>query len=154
MFCLRAPLCFTRHGWAGNAVLEVTLLNNEHGFKFEEYGASITVRRTIKQPSGGGFELLDHDRTVGQQSRCREIFFTVFWLGLRTTLGTSVELLEPSLSMHIAVDCCRLLFSYFTYVRGLEAQFFYSSVRHACNGFLPSFLPSLLSSFGSMLGWK
>lgn len=56
--------CFIRHGWEGDAVVEVTLLNDEHGFNFEEYGASITIRRTIKQPSGGGFELLDHDGKV------------------------------------------------------------------------------------------
>ncbi len=54
-----------RHGWAGDAVVEVTLLNNEHGFNFEEYGSSITVRRTIRQPSGGGFELRGHDGQVG-----------------------------------------------------------------------------------------
>ncbi|CBJ48924.1 smc-like protein [Ectocarpus siliculosus] len=55
---------FIRHGWKGDAVLEVTLLNTEHGFMFEEYGESITIRRTIKQPSGGGFALLGHDRKV------------------------------------------------------------------------------------------
>ncbi|CAN0515788.1 unnamed protein product, partial [Ectocarpus sp. 12 AP-2014] len=38
---------FIRHGWKGDAVLEVTLLNDVHGFKFEEYGESITIRRTI-----------------------------------------------------------------------------------------------------------
>jgi len=61
---IRASLCPTRHGWKGDAVLAVTLLNSEHGYKFDEYGASITVRRTIKQPSGGGYELLDHDGKV------------------------------------------------------------------------------------------
>lgn len=59
------PLIFDpRHGWKGDAVLEVTLLNNKHGFKFEEYGTSITVRRTIKRPSGGGFALLAQDGEV------------------------------------------------------------------------------------------
>ena len=69
-----------RDGWEGDAIIEVTLLNNEHGFKFEEYGASITVRRTIKQPSGGGFQLLDHagkvrischDLVPANRHRCR-----------------------------------------------------------------------------------
>lgn len=45
-------------------MLEVTLLNDVHGFMFEEYGESITIRRTIKQSSGGGFALLGHDRKV------------------------------------------------------------------------------------------
>lgn len=45
--------------------MEVTLLNSSEGFKFEEYGESITVQRTIRQPSGGGFALLDHDGKVG-----------------------------------------------------------------------------------------
>lgn len=53
-----------RHGATGDAVLEVTLLNNEAGFKFDEYGKSITVRRTIKQPTGGGFALLSEDMAV------------------------------------------------------------------------------------------
>lgn len=53
-----------RHGWKGDAILEVTLLNTEHGFKFEEYGESITIRRTIKQPSGGGFALVGADGEV------------------------------------------------------------------------------------------
>lgn len=42
----------------------MTLLNNEHGFKYDEYGDSITVRRTIKQPSGGGYALLDQNGEV------------------------------------------------------------------------------------------
>lgn len=53
-----------RHGWDGDAILDVTLLNNDQGFKYEQYGDSITVRRTIKQPSGGGYSLLAHDGTV------------------------------------------------------------------------------------------
>lgn len=53
-----------RHGWDGDAILEVTLLNNSDGFKFEEYGESITIRRTIKRPSGGGFILLDSSGEV------------------------------------------------------------------------------------------
>ena len=53
-----------RHGWPGDAVLEVTLYNNQHGFRYEEYGDSITVRRTIKQPSGGSFALIGHDKAV------------------------------------------------------------------------------------------
>ncbi|CAM9279674.1 unnamed protein product, partial [Laminaria digitata] len=36
---------FIRHGWTGDAVVEVTLRNNSQGFKFDEYGSSITVRR-------------------------------------------------------------------------------------------------------------
>lgn len=55
--------CF-RHGWDGDAILEVTLLNNEDGFKYERYGDSITIRRTIKQPSGGSFTLLAHTGKV------------------------------------------------------------------------------------------
>lgn len=53
-----------RHGWPGDAVLEVTLYNNQHGFRYEKYGDSITVRRTIKQPSGGSFALIGHDKAV------------------------------------------------------------------------------------------
>eukprot|EP00903_Cladosiphon_okamuranus_P016265 g15001.t1 len=60
---------FIRHGWKGDAVLEVTLLNNEHGFKFDEYGDSITVRRTIKQPSGGGYALLDQNGEIKSRDR-------------------------------------------------------------------------------------
>eukprot|EP00752_Nemacystus_decipiens_P012920 g11434.t1 len=60
---------FIRHGWKGDAVLEVTLLNNEHGFKFEEYGTSITVRRTIKQPSGGGFALISQDGDIKSRDK-------------------------------------------------------------------------------------
>lgn len=71
--CLFCCLCdsfgdtcclFERHGWQGDAALEVTLLNDKYGFKFEEYGSSITVRRTIRRPSGGAFELLGHDKKV------------------------------------------------------------------------------------------
>ncbi len=47
----------------------MTLLNNEHGFKYDEYGASITVRRTIKQPTGGGYELLDHEGKVKDKDK-------------------------------------------------------------------------------------
>lgn len=57
-------LFFFRHGWDGDAILEVTLLNNEHGFKYDQYGSSITIKRTIRQPSGGGFSLLAHDGAV------------------------------------------------------------------------------------------
>ena len=53
-----------RHGWKGDATLDVTLLNTPDGFKYDEYGQSITIRRTIKQPSGGGFELISHDGEV------------------------------------------------------------------------------------------
>lgn len=78
--------CFIRHGWKGDAVLAVTLLNNEHGFKYDEYGASITVKRTIKQPSGGGYELLDHDGKVNVKVGQRSCFGTTrypcyCWLG-------------------------------------------------------------------------
>ncbi|CAM9327713.1 unnamed protein product, partial [Ectocarpus sp. 8 AP-2014] len=58
-----------RHGWKGDAILEVTLLNDISGFKFEEYGESITVRRTIKQPSGGGIALLGHDRQIKSRDK-------------------------------------------------------------------------------------
>ncbi|CBJ48925.1 smc-like protein [Ectocarpus siliculosus] len=60
---------FIRHGWKGDAVLEVTLLNTEHGFMFEEYGESITIRRTIKQPSGGGFALVGADGAVKSKEK-------------------------------------------------------------------------------------
>ncbi|CAM9205870.1 unnamed protein product, partial [Hapterophycus canaliculatus] len=60
---------FIRHGWQGDAVLEVTLLNDKAGFKFAEYGSSITVRRTIRRPSGGAFELLSHDKKVKSRDR-------------------------------------------------------------------------------------
>ncbi|CAM9332422.1 unnamed protein product, partial [Ectocarpus fasciculatus] len=60
---------FIRHGWKGDAVLEVTLLNNVFGFKFDEYGESITIRRTIKQSGAGGFTLLGHDRKVKSTNR-------------------------------------------------------------------------------------
>eukprot|EP00752_Nemacystus_decipiens_P012922 g11436.t1 len=60
---------FIRHGWKGDAVIEVTLLNNKYGFKFEEYGDSITVRRTIKQPSGGSFALLGRDKVVKSRDK-------------------------------------------------------------------------------------
>lgn len=45
-------------------MVQVTLLNNSQGFKFEDYGESITVKRTIKQPSGGSFALIGHDGEV------------------------------------------------------------------------------------------
>lgn len=54
-----------RHGCKGDAVVEVTLLNTMNGFKFDDYGDSITVRRTIKPNGGGGFALLGHDGMVG-----------------------------------------------------------------------------------------
>lgn len=57
-------VCLFRHGWKGDAVLEVTLLNDMYGFKFDDYGESITIRRTIKQSGAGGFTLLGHDRKV------------------------------------------------------------------------------------------
>ncbi|CAM9332494.1 unnamed protein product [Ectocarpus fasciculatus] len=60
---------FIRHGWKGDAILEVTLLNTEHGFKFEEYGESITIRRTIKQPSGGGFALVGADGEIKSKEK-------------------------------------------------------------------------------------
>ncbi|CAM9711696.1 unnamed protein product [Scytosiphon promiscuus] len=60
---------FIRHGWQGDAVLEVTLLNDKYGFKFDEYGSSITVRRTIRQPNGSTFELLSHDKKVKSRDR-------------------------------------------------------------------------------------
>lgn len=56
-----------RHGWEGDAVVQVTLLNNSQGYKFDEYGESITVKRTIKKPSGGGFALISHDGQVSAQ---------------------------------------------------------------------------------------
>lgn len=55
-----------RHGWEGDAIVQVTLLNNSQGYKFDEYGDSITVKRTIKQPSGGGFALISHDGQVSE----------------------------------------------------------------------------------------
>ncbi|CAM9671007.1 unnamed protein product [Ascophyllum nodosum] len=60
---------FIRHGWKGDATLDVTLLNTPDGFKYDEYGQSITIRRTIKQPSGGGFELISHDGEVKSKAK-------------------------------------------------------------------------------------
>lgn len=37
-----------RHGWEGDAEVEVKLLNAKDGHDFEKYGASITIRRVIK----------------------------------------------------------------------------------------------------------
>lgn len=42
-------------------------MNKIDGFKFGEYGDSITIRRTIKPNGGGGFELLGHDRKVSHR---------------------------------------------------------------------------------------
>lgn len=56
-----------RRGWDGDAVVQVTLHNNSEGHDFDEYGSSITVRRTIKQSGGSEFTLIGHDGQVSAQ---------------------------------------------------------------------------------------
>lgn len=59
-----------RHGWSGDAELDVTLLNAEDGYKYEEYGDCVTVRRTIKRPNGGGYSLIGADGSVRAHRVC------------------------------------------------------------------------------------
>ncbi|KAG5192145.1 P-loop containing nucleoside triphosphate hydrolase protein [Tribonema minus] len=53
-----------RHGWGGDAEVEVKMLNTPDGHKFDVYGQSITVRRVIKRGASAVVELLSHDGTV------------------------------------------------------------------------------------------
>lgn len=64
VMCLMTRYFGGRHGWKGDACLEVTLLNTEDGFKHELYGDSITIQRTIRAPSGGSFALIGADGKV------------------------------------------------------------------------------------------
>eukprot|EP00611_Tribonema_gayanum_P020504 TRINITY_DN3754_c0_g3_i3.p1 TRINITY_DN3754_c0_g3~~TRINITY_DN3754_c0_g3_i3.p1 ORF type:complete len:1163 (-),score=551.53 TRINITY_DN3754_c0_g3_i3:437-3868(-) len=53
-----------RHGWGGDAEVEVKMLNTPDGHKFDVYGQSITVRRVIKRGASAVVELLSHDGRV------------------------------------------------------------------------------------------
>lgn len=52
-------------GWQGDAELSVQLLNDKHGYRFDTYGASITVKRVIRRDAQSLLYLLDdHGKTV------------------------------------------------------------------------------------------
>lgn len=53
-----------RHGWKGDAYVQVTLSNTRDGFKFDEFGCSISVKRIITQAGGGRFKLIGEDKKV------------------------------------------------------------------------------------------
>lgn len=54
-----------RHGWKGDAYVQVTLSNTRDGFKYDEFGCSITVKRIITHAGGGRFKLIGEDKKVG-----------------------------------------------------------------------------------------
>ncbi len=52
-----------RAGWEGDAEISITL-ENDDGYKYEEFGNEITVRRTISRGKGGGFSMLNYKGQV------------------------------------------------------------------------------------------
>ncbi|KAG5192144.1 RecF/RecN/SMC [Tribonema minus] len=47
-----------RHGWAGDAEVEVKLRNTPDGYRFKKFGASITILRTIKRGAPATIKLI------------------------------------------------------------------------------------------------
>eukprot|EP00611_Tribonema_gayanum_P020500 TRINITY_DN3754_c0_g1_i1.p2 TRINITY_DN3754_c0_g1~~TRINITY_DN3754_c0_g1_i1.p2 ORF type:complete len:1140 (+),score=508.08 TRINITY_DN3754_c0_g1_i1:127-3546(+) len=72
--CLGASARFThrarkledliRHGWAGDAEVEVKLRNTPDGYRFKKYGASITILRTIKRSAPATIKLIADNGAV------------------------------------------------------------------------------------------
>ncbi len=58
-----------RTGWEGDAEISITL-QNEHGYKYEEFGNEMTVRRIISRGRGGGFAILDCKGQVVSTKKC------------------------------------------------------------------------------------
>ncbi len=58
-----------RTGWEGDAEISITL-ENEYGYKYEEFGNEVTIRRIISRGRGGGFAILNCRGQVVSTKKC------------------------------------------------------------------------------------